>query len=100
MEESRSWKIYKEIKQTVKRISYDFNLEIVVFQKMCGWKIFKFFDLLFFRKCVSKFLHHFLKIKQRRKKIKGLGNLKVFIVFEGTFKRETKNFTEICQKIA
>lgn len=31
MEESRSWKIYKEIQETVKRISYEFNLEMLVF---------------------------------------------------------------------
>lgn len=31
MEESRSWKTYKEIQQTVKRISYEFNLEMLVF---------------------------------------------------------------------
>lgn len=76
----------------VKRISNDFNLEMLVFTEDGRIKKFSFFDLLIFRKCILKFSHNFLKKKLRCKKINGLGNLKVFIVFEGTSYTGNKEF--------
>lgn len=68
MEESRSWKIYKEIQQTVKRISYEFNLEMLVFTEDVWIKKSLILWFTDFEKVRFKVLTPFLK-KNRRKKL-------------------------------